>query len=345
MAKITPPGDKGKAEENSARKLDQAARAAWLYHAKGQRQDEVARTLNVSRQNVQRLIALASTENLIRFQLVHHLASAIELEERLRSRFGLVYCEVVPSVADEEGNALSVATALAYYIENMLQGDTPVTIGMGGYRIMRQVAALVTPMQRPMHHFVALMGNMTRHGRASHYDVIMGLAERVGAECYPLPMPVVTGSVQEKNVLQQQMAFKTSASLVDSADLLVSGVGYMAPDAPLYRDGFIVQEELQQMLDDGAVGEILGHCFDASGRLLTGGHHERLTSFAPLSPPRRRTMIAQTGYRRFPAIKAAFGGKLANCLITDEATARALLDEQPAGEGLPPPFHFTATSD
>lgn len=326
MAKITLFDDREKNEVSLARKLDQAARAAWLYHAKGQRQDEVARTLNVSRQTVQRLIALASSENLIRFQLVHHLASAIELEEHLRNRFGLLYCEVVPSVPAEEDNAVSIATALTYYIENMLQGDTPVTIGIGGYRIMHHVASLMAPMHRPMHHLVALMGNMTRYGRASHYDVIMRLAEKVGAECYPLPMPVVTGSVEEKNVLQQQMAFKTSASMVDSADLLVRGLGYMSPDAPLFLDGFINEEELQYMLDAGAVGEILGHCFDASGQLITGGHHDRLTSFSLQSPPKRFSMIVQTGQRRVQAIKAAFNGKLANCLITDETTALALLD-------------------
>ena len=344
MARNPQNGDKDKPEDISARKLDQAARAAWLYHAKGQRQDEVARTLNLSRQAVQRLIALAASENLIRFQLVHHLASGIELEEQLRNRFGLSYCEVVPSVADEESNTVSVATSLAAYIENMLQSPAPVTIGIGGYRIMRQVAELVTPMQCPRHHLVALMGNMTRQGRASHYDVIMRMAERVGAECYPLPMPVVTGSLQEKLLLQQQMAFKTSASLVASADLLVSGVGYMAPDAPLFRDGFIVEAELRQMLSAGAVGEILGHCFDAQGRLLTGGHHDRLTSFPPHSPPRCTTMIVQTGARRVPAIRAALLGKLANSLITDEDTARALLDLPPGVDASATHSHPNAAS-
>src|SRR5206468_9801290 len=81
----------------SDRKLDLAARAAWLYHAKGRRQDQIAADLNLSRQVVQRLIALAASENLIRFQLIHPLAECIELAERVRERFDLVYCEVAPS--------------------------------------------------------------------------------------------------------------------------------------------------------------------------------------------------------------------------------------------------------
>ena len=45
------------------RKLDLAARAAWLYYVAGKRQDEIAAQLNVSRQAVQRLVSLASARS------------------------------------------------------------------------------------------------------------------------------------------------------------------------------------------------------------------------------------------------------------------------------------------
>jgi DNA-binding transcriptional regulator LsrR (DeoR family) len=50
----------GKDNNTSNRKLDLAARAAWLYYIRGRTQDEIATELNVSRQNAQRLIALAT---------------------------------------------------------------------------------------------------------------------------------------------------------------------------------------------------------------------------------------------------------------------------------------------
>ena len=42
------------------RRLDLAARAAWLYYIKRRTQDEIAVELNVSRPNAQRLVALAA---------------------------------------------------------------------------------------------------------------------------------------------------------------------------------------------------------------------------------------------------------------------------------------------
>ena len=137
-----------------------------MYHVKGRRQDEVAAALGLSRQVVQRLIALAASERLIRFQLVHPLAAAIELTDRLTDRFHLEYCEVVPAAGRRADDVTSIATAAAFCLENLLQRTEPITIGIGGQRVIREAVLRVAPMQRPMHRLVSLMGNLTRQGRA-----------------------------------------------------------------------------------------------------------------------------------------------------------------------------------
>jgi len=44
-------------------RLDDAARAGWLYYVANNNQDEIARKLGVSRQVAQRLVSLAVSEN------------------------------------------------------------------------------------------------------------------------------------------------------------------------------------------------------------------------------------------------------------------------------------------
>jgi DNA-binding transcriptional regulator LsrR (DeoR family) len=311
------------------RRLDLAARAAWLYHAKGQRQDEIAYTLNISRPIVQRLIALAAAENLIRFQLVHPLAECVSLADRIKDRFQLEYSEIVPSVAKKADNVLSVAAAAALYLECLFSQTEPVTVGIGGRRVISDAALRVSPMHRPMHRLFSLMGNMTREGRAGHYDVILGLAERIGAQCYPLPMPVVANSVEEKELLQAQVSFRGSLAFAEEASTLMMGICFMDKHAPLYADGFITKSEQEELIAAGAVGETLGYCFDANGDLLDVGFCKRVTSFRLKSPPARRTLLVQCGPERVAAIRAALVGRLANGLITDEETARGLLDVPP----------------
>ena len=79
------------------RKLDLAARAAWLYYVAGRRQDEIAAQLNASRQAVQRLVSLAVSEKLIKFRLDHPIATCVALGEELRTRHGLAFCSIQPS--------------------------------------------------------------------------------------------------------------------------------------------------------------------------------------------------------------------------------------------------------
>jgi DNA-binding transcriptional regulator LsrR (DeoR family) len=317
-----------RSETLSDRKLELAARAAWLYHAKGRRQDQIAAELNVSRQIVQRLVALAASENLIRFQLIHPLSECIELAERLREAFDLVYCEVAPASKLGDGDIETVATAAALYLENLLSQKAPTTVAIGNGQAMRETANRVPLMNRPQHKCISLRGNLTRYGWASHYDVVMRLAERISAQCYPVPMPVVTNTIEERAFIQAQPAYKSFLSLIDEATVLMMGMGYIDWQAPLHLDGHITDLELGEAMQAGAVGEVLGHSFNSQGQLLEGGYHDRLTSYRLAVPAKRTTMIVQTGSIRVAAIRAALNGRIANSLITDEQTARLLLDLQ-----------------
>ena len=58
-----------------AQRRDDAARVAWLYFVAGRTQEEIAVLLDLSRQAVQRLVALAVSEKLIKFRLDHPIAS------------------------------------------------------------------------------------------------------------------------------------------------------------------------------------------------------------------------------------------------------------------------------
>ena len=61
------------------------------------------------------------------------------------------------------------------------------------------------------------------------------------------------------------------------------------------------------------------------GRIIKGGTNRRLTSIPPRVPAEALTIGAAVGQAKVPAIQAALKGRLINGLITDEATASAIL--------------------
>ena len=83
--------------EQETSRLDEAARAGWLYYIAGNTQDEIARKLGVSRQTAQRLVSLSISEKLIKVRLDHPIANCLELAERVKQKYDIDFCEVVPS--------------------------------------------------------------------------------------------------------------------------------------------------------------------------------------------------------------------------------------------------------
>ena len=81
-------------------RLDDAARAGWLYYVAGNTQDEIARKLGVSRQTAQRLVAMAVSERLVKVRIDHPIGRCMDLSNQLIETYGLRQCDVVPSTAD-----------------------------------------------------------------------------------------------------------------------------------------------------------------------------------------------------------------------------------------------------
>ena len=192
-----------KSESENSR-LDEAARAAWLYYVAGNTQDEIARKLGVSRQSAQRLVSLAVTEKLIKVRLDHPIASCMELSQLLIDHFDLQYCEVVPSDPESESFTLGIAQAGAAVMEQYLKSKKPLVLALGTGRSLRACIEELSPMDCPQHKIVSLVGNMASDGSASSYDVIIRIADTVNAPHYPMPLPVIVSSLQEKQLLQSQ---------------------------------------------------------------------------------------------------------------------------------------------
>jgi DNA-binding transcriptional regulator LsrR (DeoR family) len=95
--------------------------------------------------------------------------------------------------------------------------------------------------------------------------------------------------------------------------------------AQVFVDGFVSREELLEIMRLGAVGELTGWAFDSDGRIIDGGTNRRLTSIPPQVPAEALTIGAAVGAAKVSAIRAALKGRLINGLITDEATANAIL--------------------
>jgi DNA-binding transcriptional regulator LsrR (DeoR family) len=306
-------------------RLDDAARAGWLYYVAGRTQDEIAGQMGISRQSAQRLVSLAMAERLIKVRLDHPIAACMELGLRLKDRYGLRQAEVVPSDPTSSSTTVGIAEAGAAEIERWLKSSEPIIMAIGTGRTLKAAIDQLPAMDCPQHRIVSLTGNIGVDGSAAYYNVIFSMADAVKARHFPMPLPVIVSSAAEREVLHKQILVQSALSLGTQADIAFVGIGEVGIDAPLCEDGFLSREEMAELVTQGAAGEICGWMFDGDGRLLPGEINKRVAS-VPLPSRQTTTLIGiAKGRRKHLALRASLRGGLINGVITDEQTAEFLL--------------------
>lgn len=307
------------------RRLDDAARASWLYYVANNSQEEIAQKLGLSRQSVQRLISTAMSENLVKIRIDHPVARCLDLKERIIERFELRTCEVAPSDPAAPDLLDGVAALGASEIVGQLDAENPKIIAIGSGRTLRACVEQIPHMSCPQHRLISMVGNMHLDGSATPYGVVVRLAEKVGAVHYPMPLTVLVRSPADLAVLHAQEPVEKTLELCAVADVSYVGIGNVSENAPLYMDGFITSDECRALLDAGAVGEIVGWVYDKEGKLVPGLTNDRVSS-APISAHNGNLVVGLAlGNTKAKAILGALNGGLINGLITDELTAEALL--------------------
>ncbi|MEQ1943464.1 sugar-binding transcriptional regulator [Mesorhizobium sp. VNQ89] len=315
----------GKQDSTANPRLDDAARAGWLYYIAGNTQDQIATKLGVSRQTAQRLVSLAVSEGLIKVRVDHPIASCLDLASRLKGRFALDYVEIVPSDPSSTSTTLGVAEAAAAEIERWLRMDKPIVMAIGTGRTLKAAIEQLPAMECPQHKIVSLTGNISPDGSAAFYNVIFTMADRIKSRSFPMPLPVIASSAEERAMLLRQPMIQTTLQLATNPDITFVGIGDLGPKAPLYQDGFVTEAELKALQRAGGVAEIMGWVFDREGKLIPGLTNDRVAS-APL-PSRETSLVVALakGDNKLLGILAAITRRLVNGLITDELTAQSLL--------------------
>jgi DNA-binding transcriptional regulator LsrR (DeoR family) len=306
-------------------RLDDAARAGWLYYIAGNTQEEIARKLGVSRQTAQRLVSLSVSEKLIRVRLDHPIGVCLELAERLRHSFNIEFCEVVPSDPESTSTTVGVAQAAAMELERYLVSSHPVIAAVGTGRMLRAMSEQLTPMECPQHKLVSLVGNIAPDGSASLFDVASRVGDRVKAPHYPMPLPVIATTVHEKALLLAQTQLRNVVELAKQADVTFVGIGTIGDDAALLRDGFVKADEMRALVRAGAVGEIIGWAYDDKGQLIDGLTNDRVLSVPLTQPAQKKVIGIVMSMPRLKGVLAALRGNLINGLITNETMAAQLL--------------------
>ncbi|RWK44114.1 sugar-binding transcriptional regulator [Mesorhizobium sp.] len=303
-----------------------ATRAAWLHYAGGLTQSEVAKRLGLTSLKAHRLITKANQEGLVKVYIDGEVSECVALEDDLSSRYGLDYCEVVPDFDGEDLPLKALGIAGAQFLKREIERGEDTLIGVGHGRTLAACVEYLPRISAEKTRFVSLLGGLTRKFSANPHDVIHRLAERTGAEAYVMPVPMFANTVEDRTVLLGQKGISEVFDLGKSADLLIAGIGTAEREASLVATGMIEKGEMEEIRRNGGVGELLGHFFDGAGKAVETTLSNRALALAREDISNRRIVAVAGGKVKVRAIKSVLEGRYLKGLVTDERTARSLVE-------------------
>ncbi len=301
--------------------------ASNLYYVEDLTQEEVARRLNLSRITVTRILKQARRSGLVQISVkasmpeMHRLAIALEQE------WGLSAVRVVASSQDAKVTLAEVGRAGAELLSRLMFPGC--SIGVAWSRTVSALIPFVRKPLKPPGGVVELAGTYLERGQ--RYAVSWPLAHRLEVPLEAIPMPVIVRSRQARDLMMDEPSIQRAFADAEHADVALVGLGEISPVSSLVRCGYLRREQLRELKEKGAVGEVLMSCYDARGRPVRVSFQDRVVSIGLERIARLPMVVAMAfGRSKLAAIRGALNGGFIHGLVTDSDTARRLLEDTPA---------------
>lgn len=299
------------------------ARIAWYYFAAGLTQQEIARRLGITRLRVNKIVGQLRTDGSVNIDIRIPVVRCVELEERLKARYGLKDARVIPSVSEADGQQRLIGEAAGVMLDQLMTDDMGVGIGWG--RTLSFALRKIAPRRLSRSWVATLMGGLTRGSGTNTFEVSTALANALGCECYCLAAPIFFPTAESRAALASHYGIAEALRRARNVDLALVSCGDLS-DRSLLVVTQTVSENLDNLKKAGAVGDLLGVFLDASGRPIDYPLNDRTMAISPADLKAiADSILASGGLSKAPIVKAILSFGYVKRIVTDEDCAAAIL--------------------
>lgn len=305
-----------------------AVRVAELYYDDNKTQDEIGGLLGISRWKAGRLLTQARDAGIVRIEIVHPRARRLTLERRLCERYGLRDAVIVPSPDGDDAVAPRVAQAAADYLTALR--PVPRTLGVSWGRTLDAVAERLPNGWATGVTVVQINGGVSLNRRPGTAATLAAtIAAKGGGQAVLLPSPAILERLETKRAIE---ADRTVADVLDraaAASAYLYSAGVADATSVLVESGYLTPDDVAELVRKGAVGDVVGRYIDADGHIVDPGLDERTVGLGHDELRSAATAIfVVAGASKHDVARAIVMSGLCTVLVSDEDTARALLEDE-----------------
>lgn len=305
------------------RTVDLLTEIASRYYLQSESQVEIARGLGLDPSTVSRYLKRAREEGIVHVEIRPPLRRHVDLGRELAARYDLARVVVAPT-GPETTDILG--TVAADFLESLLRSEMRLGVSWG--RTLASVVDNLRPGVVANLSIAQLSGGVDdpAPGIQGH-ELVRGLADLFpGSHVHYLHAPTIVGSLGIRRALLSDSSIQAALAAARSSELALVGIGQMGDEATLVRGRHVSLEDWSALRAAGAVGNMNTRFFDSLGRPI-GNLEQRTIAIEWQELRAIPTVVAvAAGIDKVAAIDGALRTGCADILVTDEATASALID-------------------
>jgi central glycolytic genes regulator len=253
-------------------------------------------------------------------KFIFELKGLSDVEKYIKDKIGLQKVIIVPGDIDNDKSASDdMGRAAAEYVKSILKDGNIVAL-TGGTTVKEVVDNFPQVSGFKNVVVVPARGGVGTNVETQANTLAAKLAEDIGAN-YRLLQVLDNLSKKAMNAIVKEKEVKDVLDVLQRTDLLIYGIGRMNTMAS--RRG-LSEEEIQNLVGLGAVGEAFGYYFDKDGRIV---HHTTTIGIKYEEVKKIKTQIAVAGgSEKAQAILSVIKNNNKTVLVTDEGAAKEILN-------------------
>ncbi len=303
-------------------------KAARLYYEDNRTQEEVARTLKVSRPTVSRLMQQAREEGIVQIKIVDPSATHSQLELQLLSTFNLADAIVINTEGDTHDlTRHRLGQAAARYLERTITNGG--VVGMGWGRTMYEVVQSLEPKRKVRVTVVPLIGGLGQIAPIFQvHELARALAEKFNGTWQNFYIPALVESDKMAADLLRSADMRQALALWNEMTVAIVGIGNVdfASEIQMLFVNYLDDSSQTRLQASKAVGDICVRFFDINGKACTDAVRGVVGVDLKQLRNAKRVIGVAGGAAKAEAILGALRGRYVNVLVSDDIAAQRVLE-------------------
>lgn len=303
---------------------DLKTRVVWLYYMEGKTQNEISKSLGLSRSKVLRVLASSRQNGTVQISVNTNFSRCVELERSLERLTGLERAVVIPNPESPENEYNDLGAALGNYVSGILRDN--MSIGLGWGRTLSASLAHIDYQEQKGLKVISLLGGLTRVSEENPSEFAWRFADRLSAECYLMAAPVFAPDTRTRDALLAHAGINEVVTAAKSLDIAIVTAGDLSPYSTVSQFFILEREDIASLQAAGAIGHVLCRFIDAHGNVIDHPINDRVLAIDPRDlVATEKRVLASGGWQKYDVICAAMKLLKPHVLVTDETVAERLV--------------------